>query len=149
MFLLLISFFFCVHLYSKYCWGSIWPIVSKMIRIEDNDDTIKMYNKRQELILNFIKDNPNINRDRIALFLEKIECKSIKNYHCSRLKHINSGWTCWKIRKCKVYNLLIFHIFCSDMLGNILDELCTVLSDNCVGDFNWVNSLQLRNHLGV
>ena len=50
-----------------------------MIRIKDKNDTIKkMYNKRQELILDFIKDNPNINRDRISLFLEKINIKTSK-----------------------------------------------------------------------
>jgi len=54
-------------------------IVSKMIRIKGKNDTIrKMYNKRQELILDFIKDNPNTNRDQISLFLEKMNITTSK-----------------------------------------------------------------------
>ncbi|MCR4623307.1 MAG: Fic family protein [Alphaproteobacteria bacterium] len=50
-----------------------------MIRIRGKNDTIgKMYNKRQELILDFVKDNPNANRDQIALFLEKMSIEASK-----------------------------------------------------------------------
>lgn len=50
-----------------------------MIRIEGKNDTIRrMYNKRQELILDFVKDNPNANRDQIASFLEKMNIKASK-----------------------------------------------------------------------
>lgn len=50
-----------------------------MIRIKGRNDTIrKMYNKRQELILDFVKDNPKANRDQIASFLEKMNVATSK-----------------------------------------------------------------------
>ncbi len=51
-----------------------------MLRLSIQNVTIgaKMYNKRQELILDFIKDNPNIKREDIEVFLRKMGYEATK-----------------------------------------------------------------------
>ena len=51
-----------------------------MLRLDKKNVTIgtKMYNKRQELVLDFIKDNPNTKREDIEAFLAKMGYKATK-----------------------------------------------------------------------